>query len=123
LVAWCCGGGLAGPACQDQPAHVLGDLRRVTSAFLCRDDRSLHQNVPGVRKPVGIIEPGSRRQLGDNRPDLGELQRRRPADRAVLLRLDQAVDERSALKIGLLEPAIEDIEDRQQLRDRVALPA
>ena len=83
-------------------------------AFSGLHNRSLHQQMPGEGKRLGVAEAGLFGQCSHDRPDVREVSGAGVADRVfAIARLEEDIDELTALVVLLLEPVVKDVEDRE----------
>ncbi len=101
---------------EDDLADLAAAPGGVPVAFLCGDDRPLHEDVPAPCEVLGLGDPRLLGQAGEKASDDLEMPDRRLVHRArvVVARLDEHVDERAAFEVVSLEPVVEDVEDREQ---------
>jgi hypothetical protein len=110
---------------EEEPCDRLRPLCRLPVALSGLDDRSLHEQMPGEGERLGVAEAGLFGQCAHDRPDVREVLGAGVADRVFAVAgLEQDVDEGAALVVRLLEPVVEDVEDREQalLGAAAALP-
>ena len=69
-----------------------------------------------MRELVGIAQAGLLGERADDRANGVEMDGARLADRGpAVVHLEQDVDERAAFEVVLLEPLVEEVEDREEL--------
>lgn len=96
----------------------LRAFRRVAVTLGSLHDRAFHQDVPGEGEPVGVAQSGLEREVANDGANVLEVVGARSADGVLeVAELEQDVDEGAAFEIVAVEPLVEQIEDRKQLRN------
>src|SRR4029450_7368425 len=100
---------------EEEPRDPLRPLCCLPVAFEGLHDRSLHEQMPGEGERLGLAETGLFGQCANDRSDVLEVLGAGVADRVFAVAgLEEDIDEGAALIVLLLEPVVEDIEDREQ---------
>jgi hypothetical protein len=84
---------LSRPTVKNQLSSALRLTRRTPVAFAGRNDRALHQHMPGLCKFFGLSQIRIIGQRADNCSNLGQMGRCRVVNRTVRFRFEQHVDE------------------------------
>ena len=96
-------------AIEERSRHRLGSPRGVDVAFGRRDDRALHEDVPGVGEGNGVMNAGFLGQAPHDRPDVLEVRDAGPTTTVALVTI-AAPNEASSLgslpgvQVGVLPP-------------------
>jgi hypothetical protein len=99
----------------EEPCDRLRPLHCLPVAFSGLHDRSLHEQMPGEGERLGVAEAGLFGQCAHERPDVREVSGAGVADRVFAIAgLEEDLDEGAALVVLLLEPVVEDVENREQ---------
>src|SRR2546426_1131218 len=86
-------------------------------------DRSLHEDVPGPGKALGVAQPCFVGKLPHMAPDFGEIVDAGLPEGVPGPHLQQDIDERAGLEVVAGKPVGEDVENGQQLLLRGVAPA
>src|SRR5438105_9614129 len=104
-------------ALQQHHSDLAGPPAGESVPLASGDDRPFHQDVPLTREDIDLPDTGTRSQVRQEDPDIGEMDRACLSHRVARVEhLEQDVDERAALEVIPLEPFVEDVEDGKQLR-------
>ena len=95
-------------AIEQQSRHRLGSPRGVDVAFGRRNDRALHEDVPGVGEGNGVLNAGFLGQAPYDRPDALEVRDAGPAGWVRGAHLEKHVDERTRLEVAAPKPFIKE---------------
>ena len=96
-----------------QAAHRLGAPGGVDIALAGRDDRALHQDVPGVRELLGVAQAGLARQPDDDRADVCQVLGAGSPAALVRSFISSSTLMNEQPSNSSREPLVEEVEDRQ----------
>jgi hypothetical protein len=87
-------------AIEQQSRHRRGSPRGVDVAFGRRNDRALHEDVPGVGEGNGVLNAGFLGQAPYDRPDVLKVRDAGPAGWVRGAYLEKHFDERTGLEVA-----------------------